>query len=176
MSCSFKSSTSIEEPVIESARLYSTTAYFRNSDAFHDSLESYGEGLPLGWRLFRQVHRDRVVLLANDDRSEHNFRVCRYSHRMKRTDLFHTTSSSAARAVFQEWQSMTREELGIGLYIATSRPPAQLSDIPQLALRIACLHVDHQQGIWALIRAGVPGDMAEIFHLSVSCGLIPQTS
>jgi hypothetical protein len=142
---------------------------------FYNSLESYGEGLPIGWRLLSDVHRDRVVLLTRDDCSQCDFKVSRYSHRMTRTDLLNTTSSSLALEVFEEWRSMSREALGIGLYIAAIRPPTQPSLIPKIAHQIARLHAGQQQGIWALIRTGVPGDIKDVLQLAASCGLIPQT-
>lgn len=173
MSYPFKPARAEKDPAAESVRLYTTSTYFCDNESFHRCLESFGEGLPTGWRLADTIHRARVLLLMNEESAAPQFIVTRYSERMKRSDLFETSSSELAHTVLREWQTMSREELGYGLYVATSRPPEDMRDIPLLAKQLSQLHPDYRHGVWALIRADVPGGMDELLTLARECDLIP---
>lgn len=172
MSYPFQPAKTSKDPVNESVRLYTTSTYFRDSLSFLERLESFGEGLPIGWRLADSICRSRVVLLVNEASSAPQFIAARYSDRMKRTDLFESSSLELTRTVLNEWQELSREELGYGLYIAISRRPEDMRDIPLFVKQISELHPSTRQGVWALIRANVPGGIDEILTLARECDLI----
>jgi hypothetical protein len=157
----------------DAQQLFLETTYFVDDDHFFNTLESYGSALPIGVHLISRVNRDRVVLLADSRKAGRTeFLLTRFGRRVERIELFSTQNELQARALTEEWTSLTTQQMTMAIYLAHSQRGKSPAELPVHARCWSKLNPTEQEVIWGFINADVPGGFLEILDVARACGCV----